>query len=156
MDCPYCGSSEISVLDSRDVDNESIRRRRRCVRCKKRFTTYERTDFGDIMVIKKDNSRQRFERQKIFSGIMTACEKRPVSKEQMDQIVDRIERSVRNSNSSEIRTSKIGDMVIKELLKIDPVAYIRFASVYKQFNSPKEFVEVISILKDSKGKKRRN
>ncbi len=153
MNCPYCGSSDISVADSRDVDEESIRRRRECAKCKKRFTTYEKTDFGDIMVIKKDNSRQRFDKQKILAGIMTACEKRPVSKEQMDNIVDRVERSIRKSNAGEIRTSKIGDMVIKELLKVDPVAYIRFASVYKQFNSPKEFVNVISIFKGS-GKKK--
>ncbi len=153
MDCPYCGSDRLSVLESRDADYETIRRRRKCLKCKKRFTTYERTDFGNITVIKKDNSRQRFEREKILSGIMKACEKRPVSRETMDQIVDKIERKIRSDGTTEITTSKIGDMVIKELLKVDQVAYIRFASVYKQFESPKEFISVISIFKGSKAKK---
>ncbi len=153
MRCPYCGSNDISVLDSRDVEDDSIRRRRACEKCKRRFTTYEKTDFGNIIVIKKDNSREKFDGQKILNGIMRACEKRPVSIETMERIVSKIERGIRSSGKGEIKTSKIGDMVAKELLRVDQVAYIRFASVYKRFDSPKEFVQVISTFKSSKKEK---
>ncbi len=152
MLCPYCRSSEISVIDSRDVDNSAIRRRRVCEECRKRFTTYERIEAFNFIVIKSDGKREPFDVNKILVGLIKACEKRPVSREQMDRMVERITAKIHNSGSKEIKSSKIGDLVIRELLKADPVAYIRFASVYKQFGSPAEFIKAVSVLRKYKGK----
>lgn len=159
MRCPYCRSENTEVIDSRDtVNGESIRRRRECTSCGKRFTTYERVDLAEITVIKKDSTRQPFDRVKILNGIVHACEKRPVSMEQAEAIVDKIESKIRASGIHEIESRRIGDMVVKELFRLDPVAYIRFASVYNNFDSPEEFKKAVLQFKNagrSKGRARR-
>ena len=147
MICPYCRSKDIMVVDSRDVDEKSVRRRRACASCGKRFTTYERMESAGVLVVKRDSRREQFDRNKIVGGIARACEKRPVSAEKIDWIADRVELKIRDIGTNEVASGKIGDLVMTELLKVDSVAYIRFASVYKQFDSPSEFVKVISILK---------
>ena len=147
MICPYCRSKDIMVVDSRDVDEKSVRRRRACASCGKRFTTYERMESAGVLVVKRDSRREQFDRNKIVGGIARACEKRPVSAEKIDWIADRVELKIRDMGTNEVASGKIGDLVMTELLKVDSVAYIRFASVYKQFDSPSEFVKVISILK---------
>lgn len=153
MLCPYCLSSNIKVIDSRDVvEVNSIRRRRMCQDCNRRFTTYEKVDLVDITVIKKDGLREPFDRNKILSGIMKACEKRPISRERMEAIADKIERKIRTKGIREITSKQIGEMVIKELFNLDPIAYIRFASVYMQFSSPEEFKRIVSIF-NKKGKR---
>lgn len=153
MRCPYCRSDNTEVIDSRDaVNGESVRRRRECASCEKRFTTYERVDLAEITVIKKDLTRQPFDRTKILNGIVHACEKRPISMEQMEGIVEKIEGKVRASGTHEIESRKIGDMVVKELFKLDPVAYIRFASVYNNFDSPEEFRRAVYRFKKAETK----
>jgi transcriptional repressor NrdR len=152
MICPYCHSKNIMVVDSRDVDEKTVRRRRACSNCSKRFTTYEKIEMSNIMVIKKEDKREQFDKNKIINGMIKACEKRPVSSERINAMADRIESKIRKNGINEIKSSKIGDMVMLELLKADPVAYIRFASVYRQFDSPAEFTKVIEIFK-SKDKK---
>ena len=153
MKCPYCGFNNTDVIDSREtVDRESIRRRRECVSCKKRFTTYEHVDLADITVIKKDNTREPFDRNKILGGIMRSCEKRPISRDRMETIVDNIEMKIRAKGTKEINSRAIGEMVVKELFKLDPVAYIRFASVYQNFDSPEEFRKAILLFKNKSRK----
>ena len=148
MKCPYCGSNDTKVLDKRETEEDLVtRRRRECLKCQKRFTTYERVDMVDIMVIKKDKSRETFSRDKLKSGIARACEKRPVSIEQINSVVDNIEIKVRNMDSTEIDSKKIGELVIKELKKLDKVAYIRFASVYREFADIGEFEKEVKSLK---------
>ncbi len=155
MKCPFCKSSNTEVIDSREVLNGgSIRRRRQCESCDRRFTTYEKVDLADITVIKRNNTREPFDRNKILNGIMRACEKRPISWERMDEVADRIETRIRKRGVREISSGKIGDMLIKELFNLDPVAYLRFASVYYNFRSPDEFRKYVSMLgKKSKMKK---
>ncbi len=156
MKCPYCRSKNTEVVDSRDtVDGEGIRRRRRCMSCKKRFTTYERAGLEEITVIKRDGTRQAFDRSKILNGIMNACEKRPISRERMDALVDRVESKIRMSGAREIESKKIGNIVIKELFKLDSVAYIRFASVYNSFESPEEFKNTVLLFKNRASEKNR-
>ncbi len=153
MKCPYCGNEDTEVVDSREVPNESsIRRRRECTECKRRFTTYEKSDFAGVTVIKRNNTRESFNRDKILAGIMRACEKRKISREAMDRVVDKIDAKINGNDIKEIKSSAIGDMVIRELFKLDPVAYIRFASVYKNFDSPSEFKEVVKLFEESKNK----
>lgn len=143
------------MVDSREVMNgESIRRRRQCESCGKRFTTYEKADLADITVIKKDNTREPFDRNKILGGIMIAGQKRSISREKMEAIVDKIETKLRTSGTKEINSRKIGDMVVKELFNTDPVAYIRFASVYNNFDSPEEFRKYVLMLR--KGTRKRS
>ena len=155
MKCPFCASSNTEVIDSREVmDGESIRRRRECESCGKRFTTYERVDLEEISIIKRDGTRQPFDRNKILGGIIKASEKRNISREKMEQIVDKIERNIRSKGVKEIDSRKIGDMVVKELSKVDPVAYIRFASVYYNFDSPDEFKKYVLFLQKGAKKKR--
>lgn len=154
MKCPFCASNNTEVIDSREVmEGASIRRRRECESCGKRFTTYEKVDLEDMTVIKRDGTRQPFDRSKILGGIMKASEKRNISREKMDAIVDKIEMKLRSKGTKEIDSRKIGDMVVKELFAIDPVAYIRFASVYYNFDSPEEFKKHISELEKSHKKK---
>ncbi len=158
MKCPYCSYVDTEVIDSREVmDGKSIRRRRQCGQCKKRFTTYEEIDHAEITVIKRDNTREAFDRNKILDGVIRACEKRSISRQKMDAIVDRIEQKLRAQGLREIESRKIGDMVVKELFKLDPVAYIRFASVYENFDSPEEFRQAVSLFKKkaSSSKKKR-
>lgn len=162
MRCPYCKSEDTDVIDSREVLNgQSIRRRRECSSCRKRFTTYERIDLAEITVIKKDGTREPFERSKILNGVIRACEKRRISRDIMEGTVDNIEMKIRAKGIREIKSSEIGDMVVRSLFRLDPVAYIRFASVYNNFDSPNEFRKVVALFMDkkaagtAKGSKRR-
>lgn len=151
MRCPYCKNENTDVIDSREVmDREVTRRRRECNSCKRRFTTYERAEMEEITVIKRNNTRQQFDRNKVLNGIMKACEKREISRAVMEDITDRIEAKIRSRGNLEITSKDIGNMVVKELLKLDPVAYIRFASVYNNFGSPEEFRKAISIFGSGK------
>ncbi len=146
MKCPYCHHEETKVIDKRETEESlATRRRRECLSCEKRFTTYERIE-TDLIVIKKDNRREKFSREKIKSGILKAIEKRPISIEQVDQIIDNIEATLKSKNSSEISSSLIGELVMKKLKLLDKVAYIRFASVYREFEDPSSFLEEIKIL----------
>ncbi len=147
MRCPYCKNKDTDVIDSREVlDGKSIRRRRQCNECDKRFTTYEKVDFDDVTVIKRDSTREPFDRNKVLAGVIKACEKRKVSRAEMESLVDKIEMKIRSNGLKEIKSNTIGDMVVKGLFRLDPVAYIRFASVYKNFNSPEEFRKAISLF----------
>lgn len=144
MKCIFCGYNESKVLDSRVVeDNNSIRRRRECLSCGKRFTTYEVVEKSPILVVKNDNSRQMFDRSKLKSGIIKACEKRPVSMSQIEGIVDDIEKQITNSLEQEVNSSMIGEMIMERLRHIDEVSYIRFASVYRKFADITHFMEFI-------------
>lgn len=147
MKCPYCEFEESKVIDSRPTDEgEAIRRRRECLKCAKRFTTYEKIENIPLMVIKKDGSRQMFDRVKLLNGIMRACEKRPVPTSDMEHIVNEIEIATQNYLEREISSEKIGEMVMEHLQKIDEVAYVRFASVYRQFKDINTFVEEVNKL----------
>ncbi|HIT84953.1 MAG TPA: transcriptional repressor NrdR [Candidatus Ornithomonoglobus intestinigallinarum] len=151
MRCPYCGFTESKVIDSRPTEeNNSIRRRRECLRCKKRFTTYEKIEAISIVVIKKDQSRQQYDRNKILKGVMTACEKRPVSLAQMEKVADDIESELYQSMDREIESAKIGEKVMEKLKELDEVAYVRFASVYKQFDDIHTFMDELKGLIDEK------
>ncbi|MDE1856278.1 MAG: transcriptional regulator NrdR [Candidatus Micrarchaeota archaeon] len=151
MRCPYCLSSKIRVLDSRDVEEEnSIRRRRLCEACSKRFTTYEKAELVDLVVVKKDGTREPYNSGKILGGMLKACEKRPVNRDEIESIAGKIDRKIRSKGVKEITSKKIGEMVIKELFKLDSVAYVRFASVYNQFNSTKEFTRIITMFNKRK------
>ncbi|PNR94344.1 transcriptional regulator NrdR [Petrotoga sp. 9PWA.NaAc.5.4] len=150
MICPFCGYEETKVLDSRPVGNgTSIRRRRECLKCGGRFTTYERYEQASIRIIKKDGRRESFDRQKLMAGIIKACEKRPVTNEQIEEMVDNIEEGLRKSGKSEFYSSEIGDKVMEQLKLVDQVAYVRFASVYREFRDLDSFLEAIKELKNS-------
>ncbi|KUK83883.1 MAG: Transcriptional repressor NrdR [Petrotoga mobilis] len=150
MKCPFCGYDETKVLDSRPASNgTSIRRRRECLQCQARFTTYERYEQTRIRIIKKDGRRELYDRKKLMNGIIKACEKRPVSTDQIEEIVDNIEEQLRRSGYSEIYSSQIGDKVMEQLKLIDQVAYVRFASVYKEFRDLESFLQAIKELKNS-------
>lgn len=147
MKCPFCEYEESKVIDSRPTDEgEAIRRRRECLKCGKRFTTYEKIETIPLMVIKKDGSRQMFDRQKLLNGIMRACEKRPVTMDDMEHIVNEIESATQNLLEREISSQKVGEMVMERLPQIDEVAYVRFASVYRQFKDINTFVEEVNKL----------
>lgn len=148
MHCPYCSNSRTEVLDSRQTSSkDSIRRRRECIKCKKRFTTYERIEMLDLFVIKKNGGKQPFSYEKIFKGIMASCEKRSVTTEQMETVVDDIERELRKMEKTEISSREIGEMVMKRLKRLDKVAYVRFASVYHEFEDVTDFAKKIRELK---------
>ncbi len=145
MKCIYCGNEESKVIDSRSNDeNNSIRRRRECLNCGKRFTTYETIEILPILVVKNDGSRQSFDPNKIKQGIIKACEKRPVSLSDIDKIVNDIEKQLQNSLDQEVPSSKIGELVMKQLKELDEISYIRFASVYRKFKDVTTFMEFIS------------
>ena len=147
MKCPYCGHPESKVIDSRPADeNASIRRRRECLSCARRFTTYETVESLPIVVIKKDGSRQSFDRQKVLRGMIRACEKRPVALAELERIADEIEQELQNSMEREIRTEVIGEKVMERLRKVDQVAYVRFASVYRQFKDNDTFMAELNKL----------
>ncbi len=147
MKCIYCGSEENKVLDSRNSDEtNSIRRRRECLHCHKRFTTYETVEMMPILVIKNDGSRQPFDINKIKNGIIKACEKRPVSLSQIEEIAMNIEKTLQNNFSQEVASSKIGEMVMESLKSLDDIAYVRFASVYKQFKDIDSFKKLLEDL----------
>lgn len=147
MHCIKCGFEESKVVDSRSIEEgNSIRRRRECLNCKNRFTTYEKIEYTPISVIKKTGERQLFNRDKVQKGLLRACEKRPVSIEQIEKIVDEIEMELNNSMEKEIEASKIGEMVISKLKEVDEIAYVRFASVYRQFKDINEFKKELNKL----------
>ena len=147
MKCPYCGHKDDKVLDSRSIrEGEGIRRRRECLACDRRFTTYEEIEEMRLVVVKKDERREPFDRSKILRGMLTACEKRPVSVAQLEAAVDEIERALYNRGDKEVRSVEIGDMVIEKLKRMDQVAYIRFASVYRQFEDVTQFKELVEVL----------
>lgn len=152
MRCPYCGYQESKVVDSRHSDdNTSIRRRRECLSCQKRFTTYETVESLPMVVVKKDNSRQSFDRNKILNGMVRACEKRPVSMADLEQAVDEIEQIIQNSLDREVSTERIGELVMERLKPLDEVAYVRFASVYRRFADVESFfAELEKLMKDRK------
>ncbi len=142
MRCPFCGYKEDKVVDSRATQGESaIRRRRECLKCGKRFTTYEYIEEVSLMVIKKDGRREPFDRKKILSGIMKACEKRPISVEKMEEIATQAERAIQKKSDREVPSSRIGELVMEKLRLLDHVAYVRFASVYRQFKDLGQFME---------------
>lgn len=150
MQCPYCHHEDTSVLESRiTAEGGTMRRRRECVKCGKRFTTYERAEGVDIKVVKKSGKVEDFDREKLRRGIMKATWKRPVSMEQIEEMVDEVERILRRKTSNEVRSWEIGNLVINRLKKIDPLAYLLFASVYREFESLSDFDEEIKKLKDT-------
>ena len=153
MQCPYCNYKESKVIDSRHTDLKSIRRRRECESCKKRFTTYEKIETTPLMVIKKDNSREYFDREKIKYGLLKACEKRPVSIDEIESIVVHIENEINKCFIEEIETKKIGEMVMDKLKELDEVAYVRFASVYRKFKDINTFVNELKSILIEKGDK---
>lgn len=150
MNCPYCGYAESKVVDSRPTDeNTRIRRRRECLECAKRFTTYEIIETMPIVVIKKDKSREVFDRNKLLRGLIKACEKRPVSVEVLDKMISEIESTLQNTMDREVTSLRIGEMVMEKLKEVDEVAYVRFASVYRQFSDVDSFMdELKSLLKN--------
>ena len=149
MKCPYCHSTNTRVIDSRATeDDTAIRRRRMCEDCKKRFSTYERYEDNTIMVVKKDDTRESFNPAKIISGVVKSCQKRPVSMEQIEQVAKNIEVRINNEGNKEITSNYIGELVMDELKKLDPVAYVRFASVYREFKDVDSFYEEILNLRD--------
>ena len=147
MKCPYCGYSESKVIDSRPTEEgSSIRRRRECLSCKKRFTTYETVESLPMVVVKKDGSRQSFDRRKVLGGMIRACEKRPVSLAELEKIADEIEQELQNGMDREVSTAQIGELVMTRLKKVDEVAYVRFASVYRQFKDIDTFMAELNKL----------
>lgn len=145
MKCPFCGFEESKVIDSRPTDEgEKIRRRRECIKCGKRFTTYEIIENVPILVVKKDKSREAFDRQKLMGGMLRACEKRQVSMEQIENAVNEIEVTLQNSLDREVTSVHVGELVMEKLKEIDEVAYVRFASVYKHFKDVNAFMEELS------------
>ncbi|MGN1317615.1 MAG: transcriptional regulator NrdR [Lachnospirales bacterium] len=152
MKCPFCGKDDTKVIDTRNMDdNSAIRRRRLCEACGARFTTYERVDIMPLQVVKSDNTREPFDRNKVMKGIMMSCNKRPVSAEIMEEMVTDIENTVANSLKKEISTKEIGEYVMDKLKDVDEVAYVRFASVYRQFKDIDSFMnELGKLLKEKK------
>lgn len=150
MKCPYCGNEGIKVIDSRpSEENNAIRRRRQCEACEKRFTTYETVESMPLIIVKKDNTREPFSRDKLMSGLVRSCHKRPVPMKDIDQLVEDIENQLYNSMKKEIDSSYIGEVVMERLKEIDEVAYVRFASIYREFRDINTFMdELTKILKE--------
>lgn len=147
MRCPYCGYKEDKVMDSRaSSENDSIRRRRECLKCQRRFTTYEHIEDMALMVVKKNGQRQGFDRNKLISGILKSCEKRPVSAGKIEHLVDDVERALQRKHEKEVKSSQIGEMVMKKLHGLDEVAYVRFASVYREFKDVTEFMKELKYV----------
>ncbi|MCI8482916.1 MAG: transcriptional repressor NrdR [Lachnospiraceae bacterium] len=150
MKCPYCSSDNTRVIDSRPADdNYSIRRRRLCDDCGKRFTTYEKVETIPLIVMKKDNNREQYDRAKVEAGILRACHKRPVSVDMISQLVDTVEVDVFNREEKEISSSEIGEIVMNRLQELDPVAYVRFASVYREFKDVNTFMDELKKMLDN-------
>lgn len=151
MKCPYCNYEESKVVDSRSSeDKAAIRRRRECLNCGKRYTTYEKIENIPILVIKKNNARENFDRDKIINGLIKACEKRPVSRSIIENIADEIEKTINNQMSTEVSSDYIGELIMERLKEVDEISYIRFASVYRQFKDVKNFMEELKTLIDKK------
>jgi transcriptional repressor NrdR len=147
MKCPYCGSEEFRTLETRDSPDNTTRRRKECVKCGKRFTTYEYVETVELMVRKKNGELQRFDVNKIIRGLQKACEKRPVSMEQINELASRVRQDLMLGGKEEVTSQEIGDLVMKHLKGIDRIAYIRFASVYKKFEEPEDFKRVLLEVK---------
>jgi transcriptional repressor NrdR len=153
MKCPFCGFLEDKVVDSREAkDGDSIRRRRECLECGRRFTSYERIDEIPYMVVKKDGRREIFDRGKVMSGLLRACEKRPISSTQLESIVNEVEKAVQDSTDRELSTNDLGKVIMKRLKGLDKVAYVRFASVYLEFEDVSEFMTELKYLVRTRGK----
>ncbi|MEO8662700.1 MAG: transcriptional regulator NrdR [Bryobacteraceae bacterium] len=154
MTCPFCGFLEDKVIDSRESrEGDSIRRRRQCLKCERRFTTYERIDEIPYMVVKKDGRREKFERQKVLAGLLRACEKRPVSMGKLAEIVDKVESRLADSVERELSTTEVGEMLMEELRGIDKIAYVRFASVYRDFQDVEAFLgELKELMRNKRAK----
>ena len=151
MKCPYCQYSESKVIDSRPTDeDEKIRRRRECMRCGKRFTTYEIVETTPLMVVKKDNTIEPFNRDKLLNWLLRACEKRPVSLKCLEQMVDQIEQKLKNSLEGEVSSQKIGELAMEQLRQVDQVAYVRFASVYREFQDINSFMDELRKILEEK------
>jgi len=151
MKCPFCGHLQDKVVDSRESkEGDAIRRRRQCLECHRRFTSYERIDEIPYMVVKKDGRRERFERQKVLAGLLKACEKRPVSMIQLETIADKAEMMVQDSSEREVSTTGVGELIMNELKSLDKVAYVRFASVYLDFKDVQEFMSELKELLKSR------
>ncbi len=149
MKCPFCGHIDSKVIDSRPAeDYENIRRRRECAQCGRRFTTYEQVERSAILVVKKDGKRETFDRDKLLRGIMKSCEKRPVTAVQLEELVQNVEQTIRNTLEKEIPSSALGEMVMERLYKLDEVAYVRFASVYRQFRDVGSFYDELRRILD--------
>ena len=151
MKCPYCGAIEDKVIDSRETSEAgAVRRRRECVACQRRFTTYERLEESPLLVVKRDGRREPFDRKKILGGIVKACEKRPIPMERIEALVDQIERKISADSDKEISSVQIGERVMQELQNFDEVAYVRFASVYRSFKDINQFMRELRDILDSK------
>jgi len=147
MKCPYCKFKESKVLDKRETEKyQATRRRRECLKCKRRFTTYERVETSNLLIVKKDGRREQFDRQKLKKGLLKACEKRPIGIEQIDKVIDEIEAKLMTYKGSEVKSDKLGELVMKQLKNLDKVAYIRFASVYRSFEDITSFQEELKNL----------
>ncbi len=147
MKCPFCSFDEDKVIDSRSSnEGKSVRRRRECISCKKRFTTYEYVEEAPLMVIKKDGRREPFDRNKVLSGILKACEKRPVSMEKVEATVDKVEKDLQKTFDKEVKAQSVGELVMEHLHKLDEVAYVRFASVYRQFKDINQFMKELKEI----------
>ena len=153
MRCPYCGSEELKVIDSRSAGDAAIRRRRQCEECGKRFTTYEKIETLPLMVVKKDNSREAFDRDKLINRVLRSAYKRPVSAAQIEELADDIENAARESLNREITSQEIGEMVMERLRQLDEVSYVRFASVYREFKDVNSFMQELRGLMDQHQKK---
>ncbi len=151
MKCPYCGVNKDRVIDSREIkEGREIRRRRLCLNCGKRFTTYERIEIIPIMVIKKDGRREPYQREKLIKGLLKACEKRPIPSDELERIANEVENLLQEATRGEIKSREIGERIMKELKKLDQVAYVRFASVYKEFRDLEEFYRELEELRREK------
>jgi len=146
MICPFCGSEDLSVVDKRDVSEAVIRRRRECLKCEQRFTTYEKIGDVDFFVIKKDGSREKYDKEKMKRGIILACKKRPVTIEAIEELISKIEQDLRREGNVEVSSEQIGNSVMKYLKELDDIAYIRFASIYKAFKTTNDFKKEILKL----------
>lgn len=152
MKCPQCGFLEDKVVDSRTTkDGEAIRRRRECMKCGKRYTTYEYIERAPLIVVKKDGQREQYSREKMLTGLIKACEKRPVSRDQLEKLLDEVESATFGKFKNEVKTSELGNEVIDRLQELDEVAYVRFASVYRQFKDINQFMKVLKNLLDKSG-----
>ncbi len=148
MKCPFCGSDDDRVLDSRPArEGAAVRRRRECSKCSNRFTTYEYVERTPLMVVKRNGSREPYDRGKLLAGVVLACRKRPISREELDNLVDSVEVTLGEDYRLEVPSQELGELVLERLSALDPVAYVRFASVYRQFDSPEHFVEELKNLK---------
>lgn len=152
MMCPFCKALDTKVIDSRRNEDYSIRRRRECLKCKKRFTTYEKIETSPILVVKKDTTREPFNKEKLRNGILSSCIKRPISSKIIDRLVDEVEKEISLRDDNEIKSIEIGEIVLKKLKKIDDIAYIRFASVYREFKEVENFNDEVKKIKPNKKK----